>query len=599
MRPIKIAIIAFACAALLSQAAVAAVKKDDQKAEDFLKKYLEEHAKLSKSKKSALCPFCGKPLKDHIDGKVDCKKGRMIIAPEWKKLTCPVCAFTPKGSTVMSSNAFGGVDSDYCKHPVGLTYGSPVWLCPNCGYAQYTAAFEKAVSNKVKDFCLTKLKKVTIADIRAASCIREKTVSGKPLLPDKDLIRAITQDDIPEILKYENFSHIVTHCKRPPGETAELYLGYSWALRRAFCRPFPGSSPSRKVERMIYDESRTIYAHPVKMRRRVMKILSTRGDELKSDDKFALRFQLAVCYARLGFIDSAIHELDRAHEILKQSDKIAEIDRSIALANEGYKTEDVTKLRAMRKTFTLNRAWLLRTLILKREMLRREQECQRKALRGLLLIVRDKKYVKEKLAKTVYLVGELYRRLKLLHESYTWLEAAKKIAPENSLEKEYAGLQLDLIRTCGVKQGAKDGLKSLDAVLADGLEIKRKIDAENAKKVKAVGKNPDTRVKKPNPKHVVKKGTEAECKKILRALSIKIDQFEIMEGRFPDSLKELVEKKYIKLTSEFNDFKCPVTGDPYQYRKPASRDAAVIMIFTKKKGCTAILFPDGTITNRK
>ena len=57
-------------------------------------------------------------------------------------LVCPVCGTATKGVTVMSTNSFGGVDRDFCRHAIG---SQPLLLvattCPKCHYSAFADGF--------------------------------------------------------------------------------------------------------------------------------------------------------------------------------------------------------------------------------------------------------------------------------------------------------------------------------------------------------------------------------------------------------------------------------------------------------------------------
>jgi len=68
-----------------------------------------------------------------------------------KPFTCPLDGHAFTGRVVVSTNTFGGIDSDFCPWARGaspLTFG--VQVCPECFYARRTDSFETALAGDAK-----------------------------------------------------------------------------------------------------------------------------------------------------------------------------------------------------------------------------------------------------------------------------------------------------------------------------------------------------------------------------------------------------------------------------------------------------------------
>ena len=77
------------------------------------------------------CPKCG----GCHDKNLKCRVERN--APR-REAVCPVCGKRFAGPLPFRRNAEGGMDRDFCRHPLGRsTVESMVWMCTRCGYAHF------------------------------------------------------------------------------------------------------------------------------------------------------------------------------------------------------------------------------------------------------------------------------------------------------------------------------------------------------------------------------------------------------------------------------------------------------------------------------
>ncbi len=124
---------------------------------------------------------------------------------------CPVCANQFKASRLMSTNNFGGYDSDLCPNAVGYSpLMDRVWGCPACNFCGYGDAFEE----KLADARKAELKKWLADNI--------KIENKKP----ENLYNAI-----PAQTRYEVAARIAEMSKKPALEIGKLWLVAAWTCR--------------------------------------------------------------------------------------------------------------------------------------------------------------------------------------------------------------------------------------------------------------------------------------------------------------------------------------------------------------------------------
>jgi len=113
---------------------------------------------------------------------------------------CPVCEHSFNAQEVRSSNTFGGLDPDLCRHARGyqpLSYH--LWTCPSCSYTREGKAFAQPVS----------------ADL--AKWVRSELRSPAPIADDAE------QADIPGWVKAELAIEVVLHGGADKSSLGPLY----------------------------------------------------------------------------------------------------------------------------------------------------------------------------------------------------------------------------------------------------------------------------------------------------------------------------------------------------------------------------------------
>ncbi len=124
---------------------------------------------------------------------------------------CPVCSNQFSASILMSTNNFGGFDSDLCQNARGSSpLMTRIWGCPACNFCGYSDDFEE----KLTDARKAELKNWLDKDI--------KVDDKKP---------GNNYDVIPPQTRYEVAARIGELSKKTALEIGRLYLNAAWACR--------------------------------------------------------------------------------------------------------------------------------------------------------------------------------------------------------------------------------------------------------------------------------------------------------------------------------------------------------------------------------
>ncbi len=147
-----------------------------------------------------------------------------------EEVTCPVCDFTFKAFGVMSTNSFGGQDTDFCVHARGTPprpYG--VWTCPKCYYSN--AAFK-------------------FADEPSEGTAKKILEELQPPWPIKE---DMSQKEIPGWAKFDLAATVAQWEGVNEADLAGIYLQASWAARLELERCFQPLYEDKKQRRMFED----------------------------------------------------------------------------------------------------------------------------------------------------------------------------------------------------------------------------------------------------------------------------------------------------------------------------------------------------------
>ena len=320
------------------------------------------------------------------------------------EVTCPVCSLKFKVFEVMSTNSFGGQDTDFCVHAAG-TPPDPyaVWTCPKCLYSGSAETFAKAVSEETKKKVLAELK------------------SPWPIKED------MSQKDIPGWVKFDLAASVAGWEGVGPADVAGLYLEASWAARVEVERCFQ-SLYSDPEKRALFEDRSHVLAL-------IVQVL---------EEDAALKPSLEAFRQAIDALWSQIFEGSAGEENRKDLDmKLAEA--LLARVGEGKLPAEEAALEefAAGAVYRVHGENLLAIPILKKlrtsealpapfrtvagnmlESIDVERRYQRKFIETAKPVLDKNLLEGGKLAAYLYLVGELHRRLGEPAEAASWYKKA-------------------------------------------------------------------------------------------------------------------------------------------------------------------------------
>lgn len=270
-------------------------------------------------------------------------------------LVCPVCGTATKGVSIMSTNSFGGVDRDFCRHAVG---SQPLLLvattCPKCHYSAFADGFT------------TKPPAAIIQAVKKGALVVAPHASSKARTPSSDLPAWVRHDLILQVLKLG---------KAPTFKVAWQALVTSWAVRLEARIDVGGAAEDEKAFQALVARS-----------------------GLKGDDRSSDSVKLG---ARL------IHQLPTLPE--KEAAVAARV--AIRLLREhGENGLLLASLGALQKGFAPDRWTSVEKAL--RESAQLEQKYQREAVTLFEKYLASPECTKEDdRFHVTYLAGELHRRL--------------------------------------------------------------------------------------------------------------------------------------------------------------------------------------------
>jgi len=295
-------------------------------------------------------------------------------------LTCPVCGEKVAALVIMSTNTFGGQDSDL----LTLARGSqPILIlpiaCTNCYYAGYKDDFEKGL--KAPDTVRPQLRKTL-----------------KPPLPIRHTGQTM---DVPAWARYDLAAQTCTVTGQQAEVVAITYHRASWAVRLT-ADPLADSPEGvrEKVRSLIQDRLRS---------------------EKRADNQAAQETEFG-------------RQLTRQLDTASQPDRLVIGLAAIALlrrhGENPLAAETLGKLKGLMQAEDFQR--LDKNLT---ESIERERTYQKKALALIEKLANDQQTKDEKRALFMYLGGELNRRLGQPQEARAWFQkAGEQKGPEWILE---------------------------------------------------------------------------------------------------------------------------------------------------------------------
>ncbi len=291
------------------------------------------------------------------------------------QLECPVCGNSLTGRELMSTNNFGGVDTDFMQRPMGA---SPILIrpatCIKCGFSGY-----------IDDFS-SEAKKNMPATFTAA--IKQEKVL-KPLV---ELASYTDQNQMPVWAKYDLIAQVRKLENAPAGDIAHQYLCAAWVERIEADVPIPQENLNKASEFLKNKYS----------------------DRFEKRDRNASSISVEVAFDALKVAEKA-----------EGDDKLPALTSAVMLLRRYGENPDA--LRAMQKLSPLlasESAQILENVL--KESIEREQQFQKLAVESFKTAISTETNAEMK-ARFCYLTGELYRRLGELTEARAWFEKTRAI----------------------------------------------------------------------------------------------------------------------------------------------------------------------------
>ncbi len=493
-----------------------------------------------------------------------------------REARCPVCKKAFNGPISFNRNDNGGLDGDFCRHSLGQNVvESLVWSCPRCGHTHWCPEMRdgKEYPGHFNEEVDAKYARKVQGDIRPLMVKRLLEEVSRVSAKLQGMISEMDQLDIPDRIKYE----VGLKCAEARGEDAafltKLALEGSYACRREMVKAVEIPALSRIIPALegavlkrggVDSEPRTIIKVIVDLLRasEQIELRKKRGRPLQPAEKYYLYLRLAGSWDRLGSSDMATEALDGAAkaarsipagpEVLKPLAEVVEVRKKI------LKQEGIFQARAAKE--------------------------MRKAL------VEDNAYHSGAVMPTVYLLGELYRRLEQYGRARPWLVLSGKMAYSLSKKHPLGRLVDETMQLPSMKTAPVDNEEEA-AVLA--------------MVAKLTGRRPsELTTRKSEPETVEPAGMIAEpktCSQCLLNLHKAYLAYVAKNREAPPDLDALLKAGLITGKAA-SGMKCPECGTAFRYRRPRSPKGADELLIWHPQGgkCrTLLLYADGKIKERE
>lgn len=313
------------------------------------------------------------------------------------RLNCPVCQTDISARELMSSNTFGGVDTDFMSHAQGSSVLQirPV-TCLNCYFSGFVGAFNRYSEPPAQEWDEEPVTTppALIASVTFPATFTAAIKIDRVLKPVISIASYTDQSEIPAWVRYDLIAQVYRLTGQPPRDLADLYLQASWSVR---------------------DEDN------------VIQMLSKSDTELIGDffkNKIRERFKDSSP-------NQATAEVGLAYDLLKEtgSEKAEEIKASLMAAllfarrhGENQLVLDILArlLPLMEKAVGTALQEHLNASIA------REREFQKLAIDHFTLCLAEKNDTDLE-SRLIYLIGELNRRMGNFDQARTWFEKVRAI----------------------------------------------------------------------------------------------------------------------------------------------------------------------------
>lgn len=291
------------------------------------------------------------------------------------QLTCPVCGNSLSGRELMSTNNFGGVDTDFMQRPMGAY---PIMIrpatCLKCGFSGYIDDFsEEAKKNMPATF---------------TAAIKQE----KALKPAVDLASYSDHTDMPVWAKYDLIAQVRKLENAPAGDIAHQYLCAAWAVRIDSFLPLPEEN-MKKMEELF-------------------------------NAKFSDRFEKRDRNASSINVEVAFDSLKLAKSGNSEEKLPALVGAVFMLRRYGENPDALKAMQMLAPLLASDTAQNVEKAV--KESIEREQHFQKLAVENFKTAI-EKEANAEMKARFCYLTGELYRRLGDLKEAGAWFEKTRAI----------------------------------------------------------------------------------------------------------------------------------------------------------------------------
>lgn len=302
-------------------------------------------------------------------------------------VSCPLCENKSKFYNITQSNTDISIDRDFCRHSHQKgALDFKIWLCTHCGYSNHKSFFTTKPE-------LTEDEQKELNGRLIAFFIQQFGINISKLG------HRVGQEDVPSHIKYAQMLSILDKLDLPWKAKADFHLNYAWIERHRLCAAIvhPGlsttiSSINKKLATYAkHRKEKNISAHPNKLLDFIYDQQKNSPDELYS---FLLLIYEAEQLNRLGYTPKATEALKKA--ILMEQPA-------------PYKNIAQFKYQVHQNEI---------------HHLRESVVCIKNA-------IKEEQYDQNELPSTIYLLGELQRRIGLIPEAIAWLDTASQLQDKN------------------------------------------------------------------------------------------------------------------------------------------------------------------------
>ena len=516
-----------------------------------VRRILGKQPKQKKDVKPALCPICGKAYYLHAEEGFQCiprvADPDRILRVHHAEAKCPVCGLEFRGPLPGGWGKRAVYDRDFCIHAPGTeVVFCSAWLCVRCGYAAPYVDFNRPVDDEVKKFVKERISPATFSYI-----VKSKIgMPGWTWTPDS-VAEFVKMRDLPEILIYSSAIEIEKQRDPPPERTAKLYVEASHACRRAVCSFLALTSINlskqlRGLDVMLTRDGKAIpdpgdvaSIMVIELDRRNRAVAKGRKDqELSPEMRYLMYLRLAGACDRLGDGRSALVYIDKGLQALSAPTT----SRKIAY-------EDMKAVAAAR-----------------RGLMEREAAYQKAAVADMIKALEAGVYKGQALRQTIYMIGELSRRLGDYPRAVAWLRTAGSLTRENTKLSQWIKEALSSEQMAGVSPSLKDA----EAI---GRVLEAIVPAEPAApEAEAAGGAEEA------PAAAVATGAPADCADAMARIYKALKRYRELKGDYPAKLDALVAEGLLSREAAGN-FACVATGARLIYRKPRGPDDDGLILF--------------------